>query len=571
MKGREILKKKWLSLLVVCPLLTSQVVAPGFSATQEKAGYPNPYGINTTLMYQVVPIIPPIPPLPEKVTPPEPNDLGAYTQKGYGNWELEKTNGYTKRMDLLPKGVKAATKSTQLTQFFTMSDIHIVDIQSATQPLVFGEKPLAGMQSAYTGSMLYSTQTLNTAIRSVNQLNKESKIDFGLFLGDAANNAQKNEFDMYLDIIEGRMVSPNSNPSVAYTTEYSQPFKAEGLNVPWYQVIGNHDHFWEGSQGFTDKVRKFAVGDTVMKQGLGQGTQSTEGEEIYGGIIDASTQYGKIIMSGIPVSGDEITHKIVPNIERRVITSTDFINMIPKGHGLKLDTTKDPLGCYILEPKASVPVTVIVLDNTAAQNQKFTDPSADTRTTNAAMSFFSKDKLTWLKKQMDIAQAANKLIVVATHIPLESESVKQKVMWSTSSEVTRTEFINTLTNYPNMTLLLAGHRHLNTVSVFQNADKSNGFWQVETASLRDFPQQFKMIKINANNNGTVSVFANSVDPIIEPNSMMETARKYAIGASQIYPEPNGIQMPEEKSRVENVELFKNLTPKMEAVLKKYIK
>lgn len=555
------MKKKWLLILVGCPLIVSQTIAPSFLATTESAWYPNPYALNTTLNAQVVPVMPPV-----GNTTPLPNDLAAYTEKGYGNWTLQKANGYTKRTELLPKGIKAATKSTQLTKFFTMSDIHIVDMQSATQPLFFGEKPDPGMQSAYTGSMLYSTQTFNTAIRSVNQLNKTSQIDFGIFLGDAVNNAQKNELEMYLDVIEGRLVNPNSNPSTTYTTEYTQPFKAEGLDVPWYQVLGNHDHFWEGSQSFTDKVQKAAIGDTIMKQGLGQGTQSTEGNVVYGGTIDPATPYGKIVMSGYATPGDEINHKIVPNVERQIITGKDFINMIPRGHGLKLDTTKDPLGCYTLQPKADVPVTLIVLDNTADQEQKFTDRSATAAGTNAALSFLSNDKLVWLKKQMDQAQAANKLIVVATHIPLGIEQ-----MWSSSSEVSRKTFVETLNSYPNMALLLAGHRHLNTVTLFPKADKTDGFWQVETASLRDFPQQFKMININVNNNGTVSIFANSVDPIMEKGSMMETARKYAIGASQIYPEPRGMTIPPEKSRVENVELLKKLTPKMEVALKKYMK
>lgn len=115
-----------------------------------------------------------------------------------------------------------------------------------------------------------------------------------------------------------------------------------------------------------------------MKQGLVQGTQSTEGNDVYGGTIDPSTTYGKIVMSGLPLPGDEISHKIVPNVERQVITSTDFINMIPRGHGLKLDTTKDPLGCYTLQPKTGAPVTLIVLDDTADQKQVFTDKSPTT-------------------------------------------------------------------------------------------------------------------------------------------------------------------------------------------------
>lgn len=198
-------------------------------------GTQTPIPLNNTLNAQVVPVIPPS---PDKVTPPLPNDLASYTEKGYGNWPLEKANGYTKRTELLPSNTKPSTKSTPLTQFFTMSDIHIVDIQSATQPCILVKNQTQACSLLYSGSMLYSTQTLNTAIKSVNQLNKSSKIDFGIFLGDAVNNAQKNELEMYLDIIEGRLVNPNSNPSMTYNTDYMQSFKAEGLDVPWYQVLG---------------------------------------------------------------------------------------------------------------------------------------------------------------------------------------------------------------------------------------------------------------------------------------------------------------------------------------------
>lgn len=547
--------KKALALALGICLVGTQV---GFVEVGQ-SGKADPYGLNSTLDVQVVPIDPPAASLQN---PPLPNALEQYQEKGYGAWTLEPSKGYTKRTDLLPKGIKPVKKSKQLTQFFTMSDIHIVDIQSTTQPLVFGEVPAAGMQSAYTGSMLYSTQVLDTAVRSVNRINQKNPIDFGLMLGDAANNAQKNEIDMYLDILQGRLVNPNSNPMTTYKTEYMQPFKASGLDVPWYQVIGNHDHFWEGSYAFTEKVKAAAIGDTLMRFGLKHGSQETEGEDVYGGVIDPETEYGRIVMSGKSTGSDAATHRIASNIERQVLEASDFVKMFPKGHGLKSDTSVDPLGCYVVDPQPNKPIRVIVLDNTAPQDTKFIDPTAEKPVmTNAAMAYLSKDKLAWLERQMAAAQKANKLIVVAVHIP-----TGMKGLWSSTSEVKEQEFINTLLKYPNMSLLLAGHRHLNTVIPYSTPNNDNGFWQVETASLRDFPQQFKLFKFNVNDNGTLSILANSVDPVMEAGSFMEKSRKFAIGASQIYPEPRSIILPKEKSRVENMELYKKIPAGMIKIL-----
>ncbi len=555
--------KTILSLLLTTILLASQKSASGGVVQETKNLYPNPYVLTSTVNTTIVPKD-----VPKNSIAPLPNDVENYTKQGYGISELKQGLKIVKRDDILPVGYKSPSKAgNNLLRFFTMSDIHITDIQSPAQVLYIGEKPTAGKSSAYSPTILYSTQVLDAAVRSVNKINASNKLDFGIMLGDAINSAQKNELNMYLDVLTGRTVNPNSDLTKKFDTDYMKPFKAEGLNVPWYQVLGNHDHFWEGVFNANEKLKKALVGDTMMRSGLGLDTKELSDETIYGGIIDGTTKYGKIIGSGPSNGNDAETHKIVPNVDRQFIDSKAFVDMFPSGHGLK-PSTSDPIACYTFEPKSNVPVRVIVLDDTAKQDEKFLDPTADSKiSTNAANGSIDKVRFEWLKKQLKLAQDSGKLIIVATHIP-----VGMRGLWSATSEVSEDQFVNELHKYSNMTLLIAGHRHLNTIIPYPSADMKKpeyGFWQVETASLRDFAQQFRLFDINVNNNGTISIIATDVDPIAESGSAMEISRSYAIATSQIFPGPPGMGKPLEESRANNAELYKKLSPEMISKLAKF--
>lgn len=547
--------KRFLQLLVIT-LFATQMCSNVALAEETKAAPSIPPAVKTTATITVIPKD-----VPKDSPVLLPNDVENYLKQGYGIYEFQQGQKNVKRSDILPVGYQAPTKAGKnIFRFFTMSDIHIVDIQSPASVLYMGEKPTAGMSSAYSPTILYTTQVLDAVVRSVNKISANNKLDFGIMLGDATNSAQKNELNMYLDVLTGRTVNPNSDLTKKFDTDYMQPFKAEGLNVPWYQVLGNHDHFWSGVYNANEKLKKALVGDTLMRTSLVLNSKELDGEDFYGGIIDGSTKYGKIIKSGLSNGYDSSTHAIVPNVDRQFLDADAFVNMFPNGYGLKSSTT-DPEACYTFEPKANVPIRVIVLDDTAKQDERFLDRTADSKiATNAANASLDKERFEWLKKQLKSAQDSNKLIIVATHIP-----TGMKGLWSPSSEVSEEQFINELHKYSNMTLLLAGHRHLNTVIAYPSPDAKKpeyGFWQVETPSLRDFPQQFRLFQFNLNNNGTISIFSTDVDPIAEPGSSMEISRSYAIATSQIFPLPHGLVMPAEKSRVENVELYKKLSPEM---------
>jgi len=110
---------------------------------------------------------------------------------------------------------------------------------------------------------------------------------------------------------------------------------------------------------------------------------------------------------------------------------------------------------------------------------------------------------------------------------------------------------------------MAGHRHQNVVTPFPSPDPDHperGFWEVETVSLRDFPQQLCAWEILRNSDNSISILTTSVDPVIETNSPAWNSRTYGLAAERIF---GRIAFDDTSSRSYNVELVKYLSPAMQ--------
>ncbi|MDD1694937.1 MAG: TIGR03768 family metallophosphoesterase, partial [Methanoregula sp.] len=183
-----------------------------------------------------------------------------------------------------------------------------------------------------------------------------------------------------------------------------------------------------------------------------------------------------------------------------------------------------------------------------------------------------KERYEWLVHELDTGQAEGKLMIIAAHIPvgveLEETGLKSLLTWDKYAAVSDTDLVAKLHTYPNLLLWIAGHRHENTITALKSPDASRpelGFWEVETASLREFPQQFRTFEIVRNSDNTVSVFATDVDPSVSDGSPAARSRSYAIAAYQIFnlttePMPTGSY---------NAELVKQLSPEMQVKIQNY--
>jgi metallophosphoesterase (TIGR03768 family) len=498
-----------------------------------------------------------------------PNDQRAAEEHSYGSWYFGPGEKLQVRKDLLPSAsahrpLKA--DETPLLRFFTMSDIHITDVQSPVQTIYLGITGQAGLSSAYSPVIVGTTQVLDSAIQTVNQLDTKTPVDFGVFLGDAVNNTQRNELRWYLDVIDGNHVIPNSNASLKSSAAYVQPFTAAGLKstIPWYQVLGNHDHFWSGMFPANDLLQKTAIGNRVLNVGnLITDPKAFEHPGFYTGVVDGSTSTGQVQFVG-PQEQFPTPPEITANADRHLLSRKEWMSQFfetksaPVGHGFSKESLDTGDANYTFEPKSAVPVRVIVLDDTEVDTETLQGPA------NGASGRLTPQRFEWLKNELKKGQADDKLLIIAAHVPIGVDTN----LWDKASSPTEKELITELKKYPNLILWIAGHRHLNTVTAFpSDAIETNpelGFWEVETASLRDFPQQFRMFELFADvAEKTVTIQTVSVDPDVKEGSVAAESRKDGIRAAEIFSSiPNAFPGPH------NVQLIKKISPQMVETLQK---
>ena len=494
----------------------------------------------------------------------------------YGKWTYGPGLDYQKRLDLMPVGYTGSqvTKSARLLNFFAITDAHMTDEETPASAMYFGYK--GGFIGGYSPVLLFTTQVFDAAIRTINLLHKEKPFDFGISMGDDCNNTQYNELRWYIDILDGKKITPDSgikdDPKPGKGNDYQDEFQAEGLDpaIPWYQTMGNHDHFWTGLLPPDDAARAVYVGDEILNVDnvlqYPYEPKPFETRGIYMGTIDGTTPLGEI--TGIGAESNFATppkvHAADPN--RRSLLKEQWMNEFftttskPAGHGFSQANVDSKFTSYSFEPKADIPIKVIVLDDT----QDNDDPHLNFY----AHSSINAAGYAWLVSELEKGQSEGKLMIISSHIPIGVLPPDNGMGWSESAAVSESDFIAKLHTYPNLILWIAGHRHVNQVTPMPSTDPAhpeNGFWQVETTSLRDFPQQFRMFDITRNSDNTVSIFATDVDPIMTEGSLPALSRYYAVAAQQIF----DVQKPYAPSFSYNAELVKQLTLEMQVKIQNY--
>jgi metallophosphoesterase (TIGR03768 family) len=527
-----------------------------------------------------------------------------YDRYGYGKYRLASGLPVVPRYDLLANAgnYAAPAKRKRLANFFAMTDIHITDKEAPNQLIYIQQADSAHggeMTSIYSPVMMYTTQLLDAAIQTANALHERSPFDFGISLGDVCDSSRYNELRWYIDVIDGKPIRPSSGAHLgADSVDFQRPFQAAGLNksIPWYQALGNHDHFYIGSVPVDAnpalKIREsyvsdqvWAVGDVLIpnaskstpmalppvvydlntslagtsKAPLNDPVTGIAGNTFYMGVIDGASPYGAIRYTG-KAEDFRSPPKVAADPDRRALLRSEWIaeffntTTLPKGHGFDLvpealRRSQNGFACYSFVPKSDIPLKIIVLDNTQLE----TDGSHDIH----GHGFLDEVRWKWLQAELDAGQANNQLMVIAAHIPIAVAASGSLMEWWNpkgqaspsqndphaimDNAVKLPDLIRKLQDTPNLLMWMSGHRHLNTVKALPAySDEARtqlvpekSFWQVETSSLQHFPQQFRTFEIYLNSDYTVSIVAVNVDPEVAEGTPAATSRKYAIAEHQI--------------------------------------
>jgi metallophosphoesterase (TIGR03768 family) len=326
----------------------------------------------------------------------------------------------------------------------------------------------------------------------------------------------------------------------------------------------------------------FATGNVLQKP------STINDRNLSMGVIDGSTPNGDIKYAG-PADSFPAVPTVVADKDRRAINRDEWMaeffntSSSPVGHGFNSADAKAGFACYSFLPKANLPLKMIVLDNT----QREDDGSSDIH----GHGFLDLPRWNWLKAELAAGDAAGQLMIIAAHIPLAVDETNPPPPGKTSSmgwwvnpeasapvqnAVSLPDLVSELHRHPNLLMWLSGHRHVNVVKAFVAPQPENSFWQVETPSLRDFPQQLRTFDIYWNSDSTLSIIATDVDPAVQDGTPAAKSRSYAIAATQIV---KGLDAIEDRNSTAdasihrmpggsyNAELFKKLTPAMEQKLR----
>jgi hypothetical protein len=462
------------------------------------------------------------------------------------------------------------------------------------------QDPNGFAESAWRPQEALHPQMINEAIHQMNLLAQASPVAQGdgsrapmrlaLTTGDSADNQQRNEVEWTVRLLEGGALDPNSGssnpadyvqcppgtPGTAEAARYTgvqdygdyvegpdpdfydpndpraafsnwprypglmdkseQAFQAEGLSVPSYVALGNHDGLVQGNAAANRPFEDVATG-CIKPVNLSQ--QFTSLQEAIAGLTPS------FLLNLL--QGDPSKAALVPPDEERQFVSTEQYKALhgppfasqADGHGFglvdqsELDASHGSAAYYSWSPK---PGFRFIALNTVGEGGVVSDRSSAGNIDNP--------QFTWLEQQLQAASARDELIVLFGHHAINSLNNNEPDESATCTGVddphghdsnpgcdvdprsstplhlgepsqrqpgdTTETLSELLLRYPHTIAYVAGHSHVNQVLSFTGTG-GIGFWNIKTAAEADWPSQSRLLEVMDNRDGTLSIFSTAVD------------------------------------------------------------
>lgn len=424
-------------------------------------------------------------------------DLDRYESEGLGV-HFDPGIDWIERAELGPGFSEGPTRKSVL-YIWQGADPQIIDEES---PIRF-----EGFDGLYRPNGHLTPHTWEAHLATAQRISDLSgrPFEFAIIAGDLTDGSQANELGWFLRSLVGGGLDPDSGADDDVVegpgNDYNDPFWANGLQIPWYAAIGNHETTYNGGFGnVTEELRAASVGSKVY-----------EYPAFTNGYRDGATLHADVVLEGSTPPDDQ---RLVL-YRKEVLAALRRAGGTPEGHGLTHDDVDAERGYFSVHPIEGKPIRLVVLDTVHTYGL----------VGEASMGFVSAEQLAWLRATLAEADAAHELVLVMSHHRLQD--------LSPTSEASTEDVAAALASSEGVLMLVTGHGHSNTEGIFPSdwdgADPTEGFWQLMLASTVDFPMQSRVIEVVDEGNGYVSVYCTNLDHNSPPDSMPHLARAQAAG------------------------------------------
>jgi metallophosphoesterase (TIGR03767 family) len=425
-----------------------------------------------------------------------------------------------------------------LIAFAQLSDVHVVDAQSPLR-LEFTDRlddpspiPPTLFSSAYRSHEMLSGQIADSMVRQINRIRRGpvtgKPLSLAIQTGDNSDNSQLNEVRWNIQLLNGGQIRvdsgnlgryegvadgdnayydpaywhPHGTPAFktddVYRKRYGfpvvpglldaarRPFEAEGLNMPWFSVFGNHDGLVQGNFPQNLQLSLISTGALkIMSPPAGLSPAELVNSLMTGDILG--------ILRSLALT--PAVRLVTPDTNRRLLTRKQVVEqhfVSGDGHGFTADNRAQGTAYYTFDRGAC---RFIVLDTVNPNG--YSDGSID------------QAQFAWLEQVL--SASAGMAVMVFSH---HTSSTMQNTLVATGGElefrVSGTQVLERLLSHSQVVAWINGHSHRNQITAHTRPE-GGGLWEINTASHIDWPQQSRLIELTDNRDGTLSIFTTMVD------------------------------------------------------------
>ena len=451
------------------------------------------------------------------------------------------------RVDLLGREAdpRRSTSRRSLYYFAHLSDIHVIDAQTPARMDAIQSIAPELFTDACRPQDTLTTHVLASVVDSVVAAQSSSitgaPLASAISTGDSADNLSSLETRWYIDILDGKDVTPNSGAVGVYegpqiwseaTYAYhpddpmgdvygaygyptvpgmlaaavSNPVTSQGLPVPWFAVYGNHDATYMGTFRADPALFAWAVGSRKAATGEALGLNWLQGFATDLSVAQIAINAIRESVGFLPGIRD-----VTADPARKLLERADFMQAHldspavpgPVGHGWTQANVDSGETWWSADMTPYLRVFGLDTCNLAA----------------GADGAVPQDQFDWLQAQLEQCQTQGQLAIVCSHhnsLTLENGATP---VTGGQPLIHAEEFIDMLLRYPVCIAWLNGHTHINTLTPHLREGGVGGFWEITTASCVDFPQQQQLVELIDNRDGTLSIFVTALDHAAPPTWM----------------------------------------------------